>query len=565
MAKIIGIDLGTSTSEVSYIKDGNPKVIKNELGEEITLSVVGVGISDEWIVGSEAKARGLLYPGDTIMEVKRLMGTDGKISLKGKAYTPEEISAEILKYLKSCAEVEIGEKIEKAVITVPAYFTDKQRQATVKAGKLADLDVVRIINEPTAAALTYGIDHMNSEEHILIYDLGGGTFDVTLLEMFDGILDVKASSGNNSLGGKDFDQKIINYLLEQFEGKNEIDLASDVGAMIKVKQEAENCKIALSIQEKYLVSIPFIAEKNGEPLEMLEEISKKEFEGLISEFVKSTGDSIDVVLKDSKILKEDIDLILLVGGSTKIPLVKEFVEAYLSQKPKELVNPDLAVAQGAAVQAGIIANLFNAEDGILITDVCPYSLGTEVIEDQFGFGRSDVMDILIKRNTTIPVSIEKIYETAVDHQSKVEIKVYQGEDKTASRNNLIEKFELTGIPRNFAGEEKIKIKFSYDMNGMLEVEGVIESTGKSAEISVNMLDVKIEKEIEITEWENSARAKELKAIIRKVDRIIKKGSDDEVVDELMELSITLKKALIEEDDELIDGIEDEILDFLEEM
>jgi len=254
MSKIIGIDLGTSTSEVAYIKDGKPYIIKNKLGEEIILSILSVGLDDEWIVGSEAKARALLYPNDTIMEVKRLMGSDEKIKLKGILYTPEEVSSEILKYLKKNAEIEIGQAIEKAVITVPAYFSDKQRKATVKAADLAGFQVERIINEPTAAALAYGIEHMSSEENILIYDLGGGTFDVTLLEMFDGILDVKASSGKNDLGGKDFDEKIIDYLLKKFNDKNEIDLSLDIRAMIKIKREAEKCKIALSNQEEYIIT-----------------------------------------------------------------------------------------------------------------------------------------------------------------------------------------------------------------------------------------------------------------------------------------------------------------------
>jgi len=557
MSVTVGIDLGTSTSEISYMKDGKPIVMENELNEKVTLSVVSVGDSGEMIVGSEAKARALLYPKDTIMEVKRLMGSDNQIILKGKKYSPEEISAEILKYLKKSAEEKLGESIEKAVITVPAYFTDAQRQGTKKAALLAGFSVERIINEPTAAALTYGIENMNSEENILIYDLGGGTFDVTLLEMFDGILEVKASSGNTTLGGKDFDDKIIQMLLEKFEKKNKIDLRSDTGAMIKIKSEAEKCKIALSNEKTYRVSIPFIAEKKGAPIEMNEEMSQNEFEEMIDGLIKATGQSIDVVLEDSKMSKEDIDLILLVGGSTKIPLVKRFIEGYLGQEAKELIDPDLAVSQGAAIQGGILDDTFESDKDILITDVSPYALGVSVIQEIYGYVKSDVMDILIKRNTTIPVSEEKIYTTSVDNQKIVEIVVYQGDDEIASNNNLIDRFLLSGIPKNAAGEEDIKVKFSYNANGILRVEGMIMSTQKSAEISVDLLNVK--EEMDLDEWVDASRAREFRAIIRKIDRILKK-KENRALEVLLE---DLKIALIKEEDFLIDDLEVEILDVLE--
>lgn len=559
MSKIIGIDLGTSTSEVAYIKDGKPYIIKNKLGEEIILSILSVGLDDEWIVGSEAKARALLYPNDTIMEVKRLMGSDEKIKLKGILYTPEEVSSEILKYLKKNAEIEIGQAIEKAVITVPAYFSDKQRKATVKAADLAGFQVERIINEPTAAALAYGIEHMSSEENILIYDLGGGTFDVTLLEMFDGILDVKASSGKNDLGGKDFDEKIIDYLLKKFNDKNEIDLSLDIRAMIKIKREAEKCKIALSNQEEYIISIPFIAEKDGLPIEIHEKITRKEFEELIVDLVKSTGEAINIVLEDSKVSKEDIDLILLVGGSTKVPFVATFVEEFLGQCPKELINPDLAVAQGAAIQAGIIDELFDSEEGIFITDVCPYALGIEIVRESFGYLQNDIMDILIARNTTVPVTVGKIYVTASDYQEDVDISIYQGDNMIASNNEFIEMVRLSGIPENEAGLEKVKVEFSYDINGMLDVKGTIMSTGKNAEISINMMDVKVNNEINLDDWVNSPRAKEFRAIIRKAERLIDKNEDFEVLIELIE---DFKLALIKENDNLIGDIEEEIVDFI---
>ena len=556
----VGIDLGTSTSEIAYIKGSKPVVIENELDEKITLSVVSVGKNDEMIVGADAKARALLYPDDTVMEVKRLMGTDKKIKLKNSEYTPEEISAEILKHLKKNAEKKLNEKIEKAVITVPAYFTDRQRQATKKAADLANIEVGRIINEPTAAALTYGIENMDSEQNILIYDLGGGTFDVTLLEMFDGILDVKASSGNNSLGGKDFDKKIIDELLNRFEKKNNIDLSSNISSMIKIKSEAEKCKIALSKKESYTVSIPFVSQKNEVPIEMHETITRKEFEDMISDLVKGTSDSIDVVLKDSKMKKEEIDLILLVGGSTKIPFVKEFIKEYLNQAPKELIDPDLAVSKGAAIQAGILQEVFDVDKDILITDVSPYALGVEIAIDMFGSLQGDVMDILIERNTTIPVTKEKIYTTSYDNQQEVKIKVYQGDKKIASLNNFIDEFILSGVPKGPEGEEKIKVKFSYDANGMLDVEGIIMSTGKSAQISINILDVK-DKKINIQDWKEAPRAKEFRAIIRKIDRVLKKDNNEK----LKVLQEDLKIALIKEKDYLIEQLEDEILNLLEEI
>ena len=287
------------------------------------------------------------------------MGTEEKIKLKNKNFTPSEISAEIIKYLKECAEKELNEKVESAVITVPAYFNERQRKATVEAGKLAGLKVERIINEPTAAALAYGINNMEKEENILIYDFGGGTFDVTLLEIFDGVLEVKASSGNNELGGKEFDEKIINYILDRFLKQNKVDLSKDIIAMIKIKNEAEKCKIALSTEDSYTINIPFIGKKNNESLGILEVITKKIFNDLIIDLVELTKKPIEVILNDSKIDKEDIDLILLVGGTTKIPLVKKFVEDVFGKVPKELVDPDLSVAQGAAIQGGLINDEFD--------------------------------------------------------------------------------------------------------------------------------------------------------------------------------------------------------------
>ena len=567
MSIIVGIDLGTSTSEIAYNKDGKPNIILNEYGEKITPSAVSIDLDGSIIVGKEAKSRALLYPKDTIMEVKRLMGTDEKITLNGTEYTPEEVSAKIIRHLIEYAEKDLGQPIDKAVITVPAYFNEQQRRATVNAGKIAGIEVERVINEPTAAALTYGIEHMNSEEHILVYDLGGGTFDVTLLEMFNGVLEVKASSGNNQLGGKDFDQKIINYILEKFLAKNEIDLSTDTGAMVKIKDEAEKCKIALSSQDSYRISIPFIAEKQGNPLEIDEEVTRDIFETIISEMILSTKEAINVVLKDSNVKKEDIDLILLVGGSTRIPMVKHFVEDYFGQEPKQLVDPDLAVAEGAAIQAAILNDEYNVEDGILITDVSPYALGVATAEPMYGFLQTDVMDILIKRNTTIPVSVEKIYTTLVDNQDVAEIKVYQGEARTASHNNFLGEFILQGIPMNNAGKERIKVRFSYNANGMLEVEATILSTGEKAEIKIDMMQIDKSKILNIEEWINAPKAKKYRMIIRKAERKLNNGflePEDRIM--LEGLVEDIKYAILnDEDDETIDDLQEELFDYLKEL
>jgi molecular chaperone DnaK len=557
--RIIGIDLGTSTSEVSYLKDGKPYIVKNEFGKEITPSVVSLGLEDEWIVGSEAKERALLYPKNTVMEIKRLMGTDEKIKLGNKIFTPSEISAEIIKYLKESVERELNEKIERVVITVPAYFNEKQRKATVEAGKLAGLKVERIINEPTAAALAYGINYMEKEENILIYDFGGGTLDVTLLEMFDSVLEVKASSGNNKLGGKEFDQRIIDYILERFLKQNQLDLSKDIIAMIKIKEESEKCKIALSTESSYTINIPFIIKKRNVSLGIHEVVTKEIFEDLIIDLIELTKEPIDIVLNDSKMNKEDIDLILLVGGTTKVPLVRKFVEEIFGKLSKELINPDLAVAQGAAIQGGLLNDEFD-DNGIMITDVSPYPLGIAIAFDMFHY---DIMDILIKRNTIIPKTVEKIYETSYDNQEIVRIEVYQGEDEVASNNNLIDKFELSGIPRNSGGNEKIKVCFSYNLDGMLEVEAIILSTGKNAKIKIDVMEIETEETIDINQWKNTSRGKEFKSLFRKIDRMVKNNVHGNLED-IVSLSESLKVALIKNNDASIDQIEDEIIDLITE-
>jgi molecular chaperone DnaK len=486
MSKIIGIDLGTSTSEVAVYEDGEPRIIPNLQGENITPSVVGLSEKGELLVGRDARDQLLIRPNETVIEAKRLMGSQNMVSMGDREYTPQQISSYIVKYLKKCAEEYLGEPVKRAVITVPAYFTDEQRRATVEAGKIAGLKVERIINEPTAAALAYGMDHMEDNQHILVYDLGGGTLDVTVLEMFQGILEVKASSGNNRLGGKDFDQRLMELLLDYFKEEYQIDLSQDLRAMVRIKAAAEDCKIALSSHQEHVIQLPFIAQKEGHPLALEYTITRRKFENLINDLVESTAQQIERALEDAKLTTKDLNLVFMVGGSTRIPLVRTFLERVLEQPPQSPVDPDLAVVMGAALQGAILNQELSPEEDILITDVCPYTMGVEILGYMAGIPVPDIYDIIIPRNVTIPVVQEKIYGTVADNQKQVEIKVYQGEYKKASLNNFLGNFILDGIPPAPAFQEKIKVRFSYDVNGILQVEGVILSNNKEAGITIEL-------------------------------------------------------------------------------
>lgn len=563
MSRIVGIDLGTSTSEISVFMDGKPCVIPNHIGEYITPSVVG--ISDEGIIiaGKEAQEQFLLKPEDTVMEVKRLMGTNMKVSMGGNEYSPQEISSYILKYLIQCAENYLGEKVERAVITVPAYFSDEQRKATVEAGKLAGVKVERIINEPTAASLDYGIDHMEECKNILVYDLGGGTLDVTVLEMFEGVMDVKASSGNNRLGGKDFDNDLMDLCLERFTSKYEIDVSGDKRAMMRLKRECEKCKIALSINYEYSIVLPFFAEVDKNPVSLEEVIDRELFESLIKSKIYSTRDQIQSALKDSGLTKEDVDFILLVGGSTRIPLVKKFIENELGKIPGSHVDPDLAVVRGASIQAGILNDEISSKDGILITDVCPYTLGVSVLGYIGGIPVDDIFDVIIPRNITIPVTKEKIYGTVQDNQTAVEIKVYQGENKKASANNFLGNFMIENIPPEPAFKQKINIAFSYDTNGILQVEGTIVNTGEKVDITVETTGVEMVKEIDLDAWKDAQDSRKYRAVINKAEKLI--NNDEAELHEIdMDMLIRqIKKGLLEgEDKAVLNKYKDELSEIL---
>ncbi len=566
MSKIIGIDLGTSTSEIAIMDDGEVKVLKDSQGNVIIPSIVGIDENNEIIVGEKAKEQFILRPQYTVREVKRLMGSDEKVTLGDRTFNPERISSFILKNLKAMAEDVLNDEVNSAVITVPAYFTDEQRRATVKAGELAGLKVERIINEPTAAALSYGIENMENEEHILVYDLGGGTLDVTILEMFDGVLEVKASSGNNHLGGKDFDEAIMNELFEGFQKEHSIDLREDLRSRAKIKEEAEICKIKLSSEDEYTVEIPFIAEKDGNPLSLKKTITKSGFEELIKPLIESTEKPINIALKDSGLKTDDIDVVLLVGGSTRIPFVKEFLKEKLEKEPKSLVDPDLAVVKGAAIQGAILNEELSAEKDILITDVCPYTLGIEVLGYLEGMPIPDCYSVLIKRNTTIPTVKEETYCTAVDNQDTVEIKVYQGDNKRASSNNFLGNFMLTGLPEAPAGKETLNVKFNYDVNGILNVEAIINSTGEKAGMTIETTGVSMEEEIDVSTWEEAPKSKKYKRTIEKAEKLFFKLDDSMDRQDLEEAINELKRALIkDESDEVLKKVKSDLTDLMFEL
>jgi len=484
MSKIIGIDLGTTNSCAAVLEAGAAKVIPNPEGERTTPSVVAFK-KGEKIVGAAAKRQALTNP-NTVSSIKRKMGTSEKVELEGKKYTPEEISAMILSYIKDYCEAYLGEKVDKAVITVPAYFTDSQRQATKNAGKIAGLEVERIINEPTAAALSYGLDKEQAQT-ILVYDLGGGTFDVSILELGDGVFEVKSTNGNNHLGGDDFDERIIDYLVEEFKKENDIDLREDKMAMQRLKEVAEKAKKDLSGMVSTQVSAPFIAKgEDGEPVHLDMTLTRAKFEDLISDLVESTLEPVRKAIKDAKITKKDIDKVLFVGGSTRVPLVYDTITKELGKEPSREVNPDEAVAMGAAIQGGVLAGDVN---DIVLVDVTPLSLGLETL--------GGVMTTLIQRNTPIPTSKTEIFSTAADNQPGVDIHVLQGERSMAADNKTLGRFQLNNIPPAPRGVPQIEVTFNIDSNGIVNVTAKDLGTNKEQSITItsstNLSDEEVER------------------------------------------------------------------------
>ena len=499
MAKIIGIDLGTTNSCVAVLEGGEPHVIPNPEGNRTTPSVVAFK-GDEELVGETAKRQAVTNVNNTVASIKRIVGTKEKVSANDKKYTPEEISAKILMKLKRDAEAYLGDTVTEAVITVPAYFNDAQRQATKNAGKIAGLKVERIINEPTAAALAYGIDKQDDAHTVLVYDLGGGTFDVSILDLGDGVFEVKSTSGNNKLGGDDFDQRIMDYLVSEFKKENGVDLSKDKMAMQRIKDAAEKAKKDLSGMTNTQINIPFITQNNDGPLHLDVNLSRAKFEELNMDLFDSTMEPVRKALKDAKLTAKDIDKVLLVGGSTRIPYIQELVKKELGQEPSKGVNPDECVALGAAIQGGVLTGEVN---DLILLDVTPLSLGIETL--------GNVMTVLIPRNTTIPASKSQVFSTAADNQPAVDIHILQGERPMVFDNKTLGRFQLGNIPPAPRGVPQIEVKFDIDANGIVNVSAKDLGTGKEQSITItsstNLSDEEIDKMMKEAEANKEADEK----------------------------------------------------------
>lgn len=578
MGKIIGIDLGTTTSEIAYIENNEPKIIPDCFGNRIVPSVVGKKEDNTIIVGQVAYNQLIPSPDRTVAEVKRLMGSDTKISMGDKEYMPHEISSMILKELKKYAEDYLGEEVTEAVITVPANFNNSQRKVTKLAGEMAGLKVERIINEPTAAAMAYGINNLDKEEKILVYDLGGGTFDVSILEMFEGILDVKSSRGNDRLGGKDFDSRIEKYIEKEFERIYKqnlyygIDVQNKLSIKLRVKEAAINAKKELSNQPSTTINIPFITVIDNKPVSISIELKRDKFNELTKDLVEKTTEKIDEALKAASLKAKDIDTVLLVGGSSRIPAVKELVESKFKGKIISGINPDEAVSMGAAIQAGIKSNQITCEENLIITDKCSYNLGTSIIKIGDGKVINGAFDCIIPIDSSIPCSKKKVYYTAVDNQEEVRVEVYEGNEELAEDNEKIGDFLLKGVPKGKAGDESIEVQFDYDLNGILEVRATIVSTGDSINKIIDnfrltklpqdaLVDENLYERFKIDKWMDCDLAGNVKGTIELAEKKISNPAireDEKRYKKIEKLLEELKLAVIYDNEELVEKYDEEL-------
>jgi molecular chaperone DnaK len=560
MGKILGIDLGTTNSCMAVIEGGKPTVIPNAEGGRTTPSVVGFSKKGDKLVGQVAKRQMIANPGNSVSSIKRHIGEgDYNVNLNGKDYTPQEVSAMILRKLKDDAEAYLGETITQTVITVPAYFNDSQRQATKDAGQIAGLEVLRIINEPTAASLAYGLDKEEGDHKILVYDLGGGTFDVSILELGDGIFEVLSTSGDTHLGGDDFDQRITEFLVEEFKKAEGIDLSNDKAALQRLNDAAEKAKIELSGVASTNVNLPFItADSNGQPKHIDIDLTRAQFEKMTEDLVAKTLESMKMALSDAKLTTKDIDRVLLIGGSTRTPAVYDLVKNFIEKDPYKNINPDEAVAVGAAIQAGVLSGEVH---DVLLLDVTPLTMGIETL--------GGVATPLIERNTTIPVKKSQIFSTAADSQPSVEIHILQGERGIASANKTLGRFVLDGIPPAPRGMPQIEVTFDIDSNGILHVNAKDLGTGKEQSISIQkpggLSDEEIErmvKDAELHAEEDQARKEEVEtrnnadSLVNAAEKTVKEAGDvatDQQKEQVEAAIADLKTALEGEDLEAIKG------------
>ncbi|MFC6938936.1 molecular chaperone DnaK [Salinirubellus sp. GCM10025818] len=542
--KILGIDLGTTNSAFAVMEGGDPEIISNAEGDRTTPSVVAFTDDGERLVGKPAKNQAVQNPERTIQSIKRHMGEDGySVDIEGEEYTPEQISAMILQKIKRDAEEYLGDEVEKAVITVPAYFSDSQRQATKDAGEIAGFDVERIINEPTAASMAYGLDD-DSDQTVLVYDLGGGTFDVSILDLGGGVYEVVATNGDNDLGGDDWDQEIIDWLADDFEDEHGIDLREDRQALQRLKDAAEEAKIELSNRKEATITLPFIAADDDGPKDLEAKLSRAKFEALTGDLLERTVGPTEQALEDAGYDKSDIDEVLLVGGSTRMPQVREKVEELAGQDPRKSVNPDEAVALGAAIQGGVLSG---DVDDIVLLDVTPLSLGIEV--------KGGLFERLIEKNTTIPTEESKVFTTAADNQTQVQVRVFQGEREIANENELLGEFQLAGIPPAPAGTPQIEVTFNIDENGIVNVEAEDKGSGNREDITIEGGAGLSDDQIEQMQQEAEEHAEEDQ---QRRERIEARNE--------AESSVQRAETLLEENEENVDDdLREEIEDRIEDV